>query len=142
MIKWSSDHTYWFNVSVILICYKDNSITKRQMYDIIRTFLSLVARSTFDVFVRIIVCWIISSCYLVPIRCNIQWSIHVDDTLNNIYVISLWIQKVKEWLVFLLLSLFSFVLPIGLEKKWRFMLNYNIGFVLAYYHKLLHPFTN
>jgi hydrogenase maturation factor len=62
----------------------------------------------------------------------------VKFTTWYIYDISLWIQRVKEWLVFL----FSFVLPIGLEQKWRFMLNYNIVFVLAYYHTLLHLFTN
>ena len=54
------------------------------MYAIIPTFLSLVTRSPFDVFVRIIVCWIISSCYLVPIRCNIQLLINVDDNTVNI----------------------------------------------------------
>jgi len=42
------------------------------MYVIILTFLSLVAHSPFDEFVRIIGIWIISSFYLVPIRCNIR----------------------------------------------------------------------
>ena len=42
------------------------------MYVIRLTFLSLVAHIPFDEFVRIIGIWIISSCYLVPIRCNIR----------------------------------------------------------------------
>jgi hypothetical protein len=42
------------------------------MYAISLTFLSLVAHIPFDGFVRIIGIWIISSFYLVPIRCNIR----------------------------------------------------------------------
>jgi hypothetical protein len=55
------------------------------------TFLFLVIRNPFDVFVHIIVCWIISSCYLVPIRCNIQWWINVDDdtvNIDTIYIVN------------------------------------------------------
>ena len=61
------------------------------VFAIIRTFLFLVTRSPFDVFVRIIVCWIISSCYLVPIRFSIKWWINVDDdtvNMDTIYIVN------------------------------------------------------
>ena len=61
------------------------------MYVKIPTFLYLVTRSHCDVFVRIISNWIISSCYLVPIRCHIKRGINVDDNtikIDTIYIVN------------------------------------------------------
>jgi hypothetical protein len=81
---------YPHNLKIVLA----NGFLYIQMYVKIPTFLYLVTRSPFDVFVHIISNWIISSCYLVPIRCNIQWGINVDNTINidTIYIVN----KVKS----------------------------------------------
>ena len=71
---------YPHNLKIVLA----NGFLYIQMYVKISTFLYLVTRSPFDVFVRIIGNWIISSCYLVPIRCHIKGGINVDDNTINV----------------------------------------------------------
>ena len=71
---------YPHNLKIVLA----NGFLYIQMYVKIPTFLYLVTRSHCDVFVRIISNWIISSCYLVPIRCHIKGGINVDDNTINI----------------------------------------------------------